>query len=84
MCAAPTVASADYGRINASSDHYAYLISTDSAWDFMLINTYKVSDNFNIGLDLSYTRMDLSKQRSSQWKDTADAYAGVINYAYTF
>ena len=76
--------SADYGRINASSDHYAYLISTDSAWDFMLINTYKVSDNFNIGLDLSYTRMDLSKQRSSQWKDTADAYAGVINFAYTF
>ncbi len=70
--------------ISASPDHYAYLISTDSAWDFALTNTYKISDNFNIGLDFSYTQLNLSKQRSSQWEDTTGAYAGVLSFQYTF
>lgn len=68
----------------AGAGHKGYLISTDTAYDVTLVNSYKVNDNFKINLDFGVTEMDLSKQRGSDGRDTATAYDAVLSFHYTF
>jgi hypothetical protein len=58
----------------------AYMMTSDSGWEFSLENEYKVNENFTIGLDFSYVTLKMGPQN----RDTNDTFAAMLGFQYAF
>lgn len=73
-----------YTGDGGGNSRYFYMVSTDTAYEVNFENTYKVSQNLQIGLDFAYIHLDLSKQRSDNWRNTEDSWAAMLSFQYKY
>lgn len=62
---------------------WGYFLSSDSAWEIDLLNEYRVTENLTVALDLSYTALELGKQRTNH-NDTTGNFAAILGIQYAF
>jgi len=58
------------------------LMSSDRAWEFNLLNQYKVNDNLTVNVDFGYLWLDLGPQWDSD--DTTGTFATMLGVVYRF
>lgn len=73
-----------YTGDGGGNSRYFYMVSTDTAYEANFENTYQVSKNLEIGLDFAYIHLDLSKQRSDNWRNTEDSWAAILSFQYKY
>ncbi len=60
--------------------HSAYMMTSDSAWEFNIRNTYRVNENLELGLDLNYISLDTGPQHFT----TQDTFGILLGVNYSF
>lgn len=71
------------GAGNKAPWNWGYFLSTDSAYEVNLLNTYHVTENLTLGLDFSYFALELGHQRTDK-SSTKGSFATMLGIEYAF